>query len=227
MSILNIVPGQLTLADLRRVSRETGLQLQIDPSAHAEIDASAATVARVLAEGRTVYGINTGFGLLANTKIATDELELLQRSIVLSHAAGIGQPMEDSTVRLVMALKINSLARGFSGIRRQVIDALVTLFNRQIYPVIPQKGSVGASGDLAPLSHMSAVLIGEGEAFVDGKRVSGAEAMRAAGLEPITLAPKEGLALLNGTQASTAFALEGLFAAEDLYVSATVAGSLS
>jgi histidine ammonia-lyase len=227
MSILNIVPGQLTLADLRRVSRETGLQLQIDPSAHAEIDASAATVARVLAEGRTVYGINTGFGLLANTKIATDELELLQRSIVLSHAAGIGAPMEDSSVRLVMALKINSLARGFSGIRRQVIDALVALFNRQIYPVIPQKGSVGASGDLAPLSHMSAVLIGEGEAFVDGKRVSGAEAMRAAGLEPITLAPKEGLALLNGTQASTAFALEGLFAAEDLYVSATVAGSLS
>ncbi|UTH76002.1 histidine ammonia-lyase [Chromobacterium sp. IIBBL 290-4] len=227
MSILNIVPGQLTLADLRRVSRETGLQLQLDPSSHAAIDASAATVARVLSEGRTVYGINTGFGLLASTKIAPEELELLQRSIVLSHAAGIGAPMDDSTVRLVMALKINSLARGFSGIRRQVIEALVTLFNRQIYPVIPQKGSVGASGDLAPLSHMSAVLIGEGEAFVDGKRVSGAEAMRAAGLEPITLAPKEGLALLNGTQASSAFALEGLFAAEDLYVSATVAGSLS
>ncbi|QEL57122.1 histidine ammonia-lyase [Chromobacterium paludis] len=227
MSILNIVPGQLTLADLRRVSRETGLQLQLDPSSHAAIDASAATVARVLSEGRTVYGINTGFGLLASTKIAPEELELLQRSIVLSHAAGIGAPMDASTVRLVMALKINSLARGFSGIRRQVIEALVTLFNRQIYPVIPQKGSVGASGDLAPLSHMSAVLIGEGEAFVDGVRVPGAVAMRSAGLEPITLAPKEGLALLNGTQASTAFALEGLFAAEDLYVSATVAGSLS
>ncbi|MEO9385498.1 histidine ammonia-lyase [Chromobacterium phragmitis] len=227
MSILNIVPGQLTLADLRRVSRETGLQLQLDPSSHAAIDASAATVARVLSEGRTVYGINTGFGLLASTKIAPEELELLQRSIVLSHAAGIGAPMDASTVRLVMALKINSLARGFSGIRRQVIEALVTLFNRQIYPVIPQKGSVGASGDLAPLSHMSAVLIGEGEAFVDGVRVPGAVAMRSAGLEPITLAPKEGLALLNGTQASSAFALEGLFAAEDLYVSATVAGSLS
>ncbi|OHX12269.1 histidine ammonia-lyase [Chromobacterium sphagni] len=227
MSILNIVPGQLTLADLRRVSRETGLQLQLDASAHAGIDASAATVARVLAEGRTVYGINTGFGLLASTKIATDELELLQRSIVLSHAAGIGAPMEDSTVRLVMALKINSLSRGFSGIRRLVIDALITLFNRGIYPVIPQKGSVGASGDLAPLSHMSAVLIGEGEAFVDGVRVPGAVAMRSAGLTPITLAPKEGLALLNGTQASTAFALEGLFAAEDLFAAATVAGSLS
>jgi histidine ammonia-lyase len=223
MSILNIVPGQLTLADLRRVSRETGLKLQLDASCHAGIDASAATVARVLSEGRTAYGINTGFGLLANTRIAADELELLQRSIVLSHAAGIGAPMDDSTVRLVMALKINSLARGFSGIRRQVIEALVTLFNHGIYPVIPQKGSVGASGDLAPLSHMSAVLIGEGEAFVNGQRVHGREAMQAAGLEPITLAPKEGLALLNGTQASTAFALEGLFAAEDLFASAVVA----
>ncbi|KJV31830.1 histidine ammonia-lyase [Aquitalea magnusonii] len=227
MSILNIVPGQLTLADLRRVSRETSLKLQLDPSCHAGIDASAATVARVLSEGRTAYGINTGFGLLANTRIAPDELELLQRSIVLSHAAGIGAPMDDSTVRLVMALKINSLARGFSGIRRQVIEALVTLFNHGIYPVIPQKGSVGASGDLAPLSHMSAVLIGEGEAFVNGQRVHGREAMQAAGLEPITLAPKEGLALLNGTQASTAFALEGLFAAEDLFASAVVAGSMS
>ena len=227
MTTLNLIPGQLTLADLRRVSRETGLQLQLDPSAHAAIDASAATVARVLAENRTVYGINTGFGLLANTKIAPEELELLQRSIVLSHAAGIGAPMSDSTVRLVMALKINSLARGFSGIRRQVIEALITLFNQGIYPVIPQKGSVGASGDLAPLSHMSAVLIGEGEAFVDGVRVPGDVAMRTAGLEPITLAPKEGLALLNGTQASTAFALEGLFAAEDLFVAASVAGAMS
>ncbi|WP_293760657.1 histidine ammonia-lyase [uncultured Aquitalea sp.] len=227
MSVLNIVPGRLTLADLRRVSRETGLTLQLDPSCHAGIDASAATVARVLSEGRTAYGINTGFGLLANTRIAPEELELLQRSIVLSHAAGIGEPMSDATVRLVMALKINSLSRGFSGIRRLVIEALVTLFNKGIYPVIPQKGSVGASGDLAPLSHMSAVLIGEGEAFVAGQRVSGAEAMRAAGLEPITLAPKEGLALLNGTQASTAFALEGLFAAEDLFASAVVAGAMS
>ncbi len=225
--VLNIVPGTLSLAELRRVSRETGLQLQLDPSSHAAIDASAATVARVLSEGRTAYGINTGFGLLANTRIAPEELELLQRSIVLSHAAGIGAPMDESTVRLVMALKINSLARGFSGIRRLVIEALITLFNQRIYPVIPQKGSVGASGDLAPLSHMSAVLIGEGEAFVNGTRVPGAVAMRSAGLEPITLAPKEGLALLNGTQASTAFALEGLFAAEDLYASASVAGALS
>jgi len=227
MSTFNIKPGQLTLADLRKIARDESITLSLDASSHAGIDAAAATVARVLTEGRTVYGINTGFGLLASTKIATEELELLQRSIVLSHAAGIGKPMENGTVRLLMALKINSLARGFSGIRLSVIEALITLFNHQIYPVIPQKGSVGASGDLAPLSHMSAVLIGEGEAFVDGKRVTGAAAMQAAGLEPIVLAPKEGLALLNGTQASTAFALEGLFAAEDLFIAASVAGSLS
>ncbi|MBY0444664.1 MAG: aromatic amino acid lyase, partial [Burkholderiales bacterium] len=212
MSTFNIKPGHITLADLRMIARDESITLSLDASAHAGINAAAATVARVLTEGRTVYGINTGFGLLASTKIATEELELLQRSIVLSHAAGIGKPMENGTVRLLMALKINSLARGFSGIRLSVIEALITLFNHQIYPVIPQKGSVGASGDLAPLSHMSAVLIGEGEAFVDGKRVTGAVAMQAASLDPIVLAPKEGLALLNGTQASTAFALEGLFA---------------
>ncbi|MBI3145924.1 MAG: histidine ammonia-lyase [Pseudogulbenkiania sp.] len=227
MTTITITPGQLSLADLRRLARDESVMLSLDASAHAAIDASAATVARVLAENRTVYGINTGFGLLASTKIAPEELELLQRSIVLSHAAGIGEPMKTGTVRLVLALKINSLARGFSGIRRQVLEAMIALFNHRIYPVIPQKGSVGASGDLAPLAHMSAVLIGEGEAFVEGKRVHGREAMHAAGLEPITLAPKEGLALLNGTQASTAFALEGLFAAEDLYVAASVAGALS
>lgn len=224
---LTLIPGRLTLADLRRIARESSLTLALDASAHAAIDASAATVAQVLAEGRTVYGINTGFGLLANTKIANEELELLQRSIVLSHAAGIGEPMAVSTVRLTLALKINSLARGFSGIRRDVIEAMITLFNKGIYPVIPQKGSVGASGDLAPLAHMSAVLIGEGEALIDGVRVPGDVAMRSAGLAPLTLAPKEGLALLNGTQASTAFALEGLFAAEDLYIAASVAGALS
>src|SRR5262249_49127499 len=150
-----------------------------------------------------------------------DELELLQRSVVLSHAAGLGEPMADSTGRLILALKINSLARGFSGVRRQLIDTLVSLFNRRVYPVIPKKGSVGASGHLGPLAHLAAVLIGEGEATIEEsgvrsqgagrKRVSGREAMKAAGLEPLTLAPKEGLALLNGTQASTAFALEGLF----------------
>ena len=227
MSTLTLTPGKLTLADLRRINRGEILSLKLDPASYADIDASAATVNRVIEEDRVVYGVNTGFGLLANTRIAAGELELLQRSIVLSHAAGIGQPMSPSTVRLMLALKTNSLARGCSGVRRNVIDSLITLFNRHILPVVPEKGSVGASGDLAPLAHLCAVLIGEGEAFVDGKRVSGSEAMRAAGLELITLAPKEGLALLNGTQASTALALEGLFAAEDLYAAASVAGGLS
>ena len=142
------------------------------------------------------------------------------------HAAGVGRFMEASTVRLMMVLKINSLARGYSGIRCEVIDALVALLNAEIYPLIPVKGSVGASGDLAPLAHMSTVLLGEGEVLYKGKRLPGRKGLKAAGLEPFTLGPKEGLALLNGTQASTALALEGLFAAEDLFAAAMVSGSL-
>ncbi|MCP4788916.1 MAG: histidine ammonia-lyase, partial [Gammaproteobacteria bacterium] len=168
-----------------------------------------------------------GFGLLANTRIDAKDLQELQRSIVLSHAAGIGELMGDATVRLVMILKINSLARGYSGIRWQVIEALMILLNHEIYPCIPQKGSVGASGDLAPLAHMSAVLLGEGQARYQGEIISGQAALAIAGLAPVVLAPKEGLALLNGTQASTAFALQGLFAAEDLWASAVVCGALS
>ena len=212
MSELVLRPGRLTLTDLRRIAYDDSLLLKLDPTCYTDIDVSAATVTRVLSEGRTVYGINTGFGILANTRILTDELENLQKSLILSHAVGVGERMPDSTVRLTMALKINSLARGLSGVRRSVIDALIVLFNQRIYPCIPQKGSVGASGDLAPLSHMSAVLIGEGAASVRGEIVTGADALVIAGLSPMVLAPKEGLALLNGTQVSTAFALEALFA---------------
>jgi histidine ammonia-lyase len=181
----------------------------------------------VIADNKTVYGINTGFGLLANTRIAPDDLEVLQKSIVLSHAAGIGEFMDDETVRLMMVLKINSLSRGYSGIRLSVIQALIELVNAQVYPCVPKKGSVGASGDLAPLAHMSTILLGEGEARHNGRLITGMEALQIAGLDPITLAPKEGLALLNGTQASTALALEGLFQAEDLFASATVCGAMS
>ncbi|WP_028117800.1 histidine ammonia-lyase [Ferrimonas senticii] len=226
MNHINLIPGTLTLSQLRQISRAP-VSLTLDDSAIAAIEASCATVAKVLEEDRTVYGINTGFGLLANTRIAADELELLQRSIVLSHAAGIGQYMSDATVRLMMVLKINSLARGFSGLRLQVINMLITLLNAEIYPCVPEKGSVGASGDLAPLAHMSTLLLGEGFARHQGEVLPSAEALKLAGLTPIALAPKEGLALLNGTQASTAFALEGLFNSEDLYAAATVAGALS
>ncbi len=226
--MLNIVlkPGQLHLKQLRQISRSP-LKLSLDPAAVDAINESTKVVDQVIAEDRTVYGINTGFGLLANTRIAPEDLETLQRSIVLSHAAGIGKFMSNETVRLMMVLKINSLARGYSGIRLSVIEALIKLVNAEVYPCVPEKGSVGASGDLAPLAHMSTLLLGEGQARHNGKFLTGLEALRVAGLEPITLAPKEGLALLNGTQASTALALEGLFVAEDLYASATVCGAMS
>lgn len=223
---ITINPGNITLAELRQISRQQ-VSLSLDKSAIKGIHASSQVVNDVIADDRAVYGINTGFGLLANTRIATEDLDQLQRSIVLSHAAGIGALMNDATVKLLMVLKVNSLARGFSGIRLSVIEALIQLINKEVYPCIPQKGSVGASGDLAPLAHMSAVLIGEGKARYKGEIISGEAALAIAGLEPIALAPKEGLALLNGTQASTAFALEGLFYAEDLYASAVVCGSLS
>ncbi|ODS11290.1 histidine ammonia-lyase [Vibrio scophthalmi] len=226
--MLNLVlnPGHLSLSQLRQISRSP-VSLSLDNASFTDIEQSTQVVEQVIAQGRTVYGINTGFGLLANTRIEPQDLEILQKSIVLSHAAGIGQLMADETVRLMMVLKINSLARGYSGIRLSVIQALIELVNTQVYPCVPQKGSVGASGDLAPLAHMSTILLGEGQARHNGKIISGAEALNIAGLQPITLAPKEGLALLNGTQASTAFALEGLFAAEDLFASATVCGSMS
>jgi len=226
MESLVIRPGALTLAQLREVNRHA-VKVSLDPSCFKQIELAADAVANIINDDKTVYGINTGFGLLANTKIPPQELEILQRSIVLSHAAGIGAFMSESTVRLLMVLKINSLARGFSGIRLQVIQALVGLVNSDVYPAIPQKGSVGASGDLAPLAHMSAVLLGEGEALYKGQRISAKKALEIAGIEPVTLAPKEGLALLNGTQASTAFSLQGLFHAENSLKAATIIGAMS
>ncbi|ADN77965.1 histidine ammonia-lyase [Ferrimonas balearica DSM 9799] len=223
---LTLNPGQLSLPQLRAISRE-GVNLVLDEAAYPAIDASAAAVAQVIERDQVVYGINTGFGLLANTRIAKDDLELLQRSIVLSHAAGTGEPMNDATVRLMMVLKINSLARGFSGIRREVIDALIALVNAGVYPIVPEKGSVGASGDLAPLSHMVLPLLGEGEVRYHGQVIKATDGLAKAGLKPMTLAAKEGLALLNGTQASTALALEGLFHAEDLWAGGSVVGAIS
>src|SRR6056297_697379 len=226
MNTLEITPRDLTLEELRRVSAGP-VEITIDAACRDAMARSAATVARVLGEGRTVYGVNTGFGRLANTKIPPDALETLQRSIVLSHAAGVGEFMAPHTVRLLMVLKIKSLARGYSGVRPELVDRLVALVNAGVYPAIPKKGSVGASGDLAPLAHMSTVLLGEGEAFVDGERVSADAALRHAGIEAAPLAPKEGLALLNGTQASTAYGLEGLFHAENALCTALLVGAMS
>jgi len=223
---LELKPGLLNLQQLRRIQAEP-VQLSLSPDCLGKIEAATATVREVIAQGRVVYGVNTGFGLLANTHIPDEDLKQLQRSIVLSHAAGVGDLMSEATVRLLMVLKINSLARGYSGIRLKVIEALIKLVNAQVYPCIPQKGSVGASGDLAPLAHMSTVLLGEGEVLYRGEKISGKEGLDIADLKPCTLGPKEGLALLNGTQASTAFALQGLFAAEDMFAAAIVTGSLS
>ncbi|EDQ01335.1 histidine ammonia-lyase [Shewanella benthica] len=226
MSHLVLTPGTLTLAQIRDISRGK-VTLELAQSAIAGINISSGIVQQILDEDRTVYGINTGFGLLANTKIAAEDLQLLQRSIVLSHAAGVGKYMQDATVRLMMVLKINSLSRGFSGIRLEVINFLIALVNAEVYPCVPEKGSVGASGDLAPLSHMSLSILGEGEMSHKGEIITAKEGLKIAGLKPIELAAKEGLALLNGTQASTAMALEGLFNAEDLFAASSVIGAMS
>jgi histidine ammonia-lyase len=221
-----LTPGQLELNTLRKIN-QSAVDLTLATESVTQIAASAQTVQDVINEQRTVYGINTGFGLLANTKIANDELELLQRSIVLSHAAGIGELMDDSTVRLMITLKVNSLSRGYSGIRLAVIEFFIQLLRNEVYPCVPKKGSVGASGDLAPLAHMCLPLLGEGKMRYQGELISAEQGLKIAGLEPLTLAAKEGLALLNGTQASTAFALQGLFRAEDLYAQSCVIGSIS
>ena len=223
---INLVPGAVTLAELRRI-HAGGVTLQLDSSALAGMQAAQSVVQRIVDEDQVVYGINTGFGKLASTKIAHDRLAELQRNLVLSHSVGTGEALPDGVVRLILATKAVSLARGHSGIRPAIVDALLALANANVLPVIPAKGSVGASGDLAPLAHLSCVLIGEGQAKVDGKVVSGADAMRAIGLTPFVLGPKEGLALLNGTQVSTALALAGLFGAENLLAAGLVAGCLS
>jgi histidine ammonia-lyase len=226
MKTFNVVPGQLGLADLRGLWSAPHA-LALDSAARPGVDAAAETVDRVIASGRTVYGVNTGFGLLARTRIDATRLAELQRALVLSHSAGTGPLCDDAVVRLVIALKAASLARGHSGVRWGVIEALVAMANAGIVPCIPTQGSVGASGDLAPLAHLSAALIGEGEAMIDGVIMPAREALDRCGIPPIVLRPKEGLALLNGTQVSTALALSGLFAAERVLAGAFVAGSMS
>jgi len=224
--VKRLVPGALTLAELREFSR-TPQPVELDNAARERLAAGAKAVQRIVAKGEPVYGINTGFGKLAQTHIPDDQLELLQRNLVLSHSVGVGALLADDAVRLTMLLKIASLARGYSGVRAEVVDALSKLLAARVYPCIPSKGSVGASGDLAPLAHMSAVLLGLGEVRHEGRTLPAAEGLRIAGLAPLRLGPKEGLALLNGTQVSTALALRGLFAAENLFAAAVVAGAMS
>lgn len=221
-----LTPGHVTLADLREIYHGT-VSLVLDTQATAAVERARQTVEAIVNHGDVVYGINTGFGKLAQTTIASDHLAELQRNLVLSHSVGLGNPLPDNVVRLVMASKVISLARGHSGVRLQVIDNLLKLFNAGVMPVIPEKGSVGASGDLAPLAHLSLMLLGEGNVRVNGEEIPASQGLKLAGVEALVLGPKEGLALLNGTQVSTALALRGLFEGEKIFAAGLVAGALS
>jgi histidine ammonia-lyase len=222
---LVIAPGRVTLDDLAQVL--AGRSVVLDDSFWPRVEAASHIVAKAARANVPAYGINTGFGKLASTRIASDQTATLQRNLIVSHCCGVGAPTPQPIVRLVMALKIISLGRGASGVRREIIAQLQAMLARDVCPLVPQQGSVGASGDLAPLAHMTAVMIGEGQAIVDGESVPGREALAAAGLAPLTLGPKEGLALINGTQFSTAYAVASLLRAHRLACAALVTGALS
>jgi histidine ammonia-lyase len=223
---LRLVPGRLALGDLQAI-RAGSVRIDIDPSAQPAIAASAAVVERAAAGAAPVYGVNTGFGKLASTRIGEDELDTLQLNLIRSHSVGVGEPLSPAVVRLMLALKAASLARGYSGVRPAVIDALLKVHNAGLVPYVPGQGSVGASGDLAPLAHMTLALIGEGEMLIDGRRAPAAPLLREAGIAPLKLAAKEGLALINGTQTSTALALDALLAFEPVLEAALVTGALT
>jgi len=216
----------LTLDDLQRL-HAGGTPLAIDAAARARVRASAAVVQRAAAGDAPVYGVNTGFGKLAGTRIDAGDLALLQLNLIRSHSVGVGAPLAAAVLRLVLALKAASLARGHSGVREEVVDTIVAVHNAGLVPFVPSQGSVGASGDLAPLAHLTLALIGEGEFWRDGERVPAARALQQAGLLPLVLEAKEGLALINGTQVSTALALHALFSFEPVLEAALVVGALT
>jgi histidine ammonia-lyase len=211
---------------LRRIY-ERPVALELRAKDRARIAAARTLADEIATLGDAAYGINTGFGLLAQTRIPAEQIELLQRNLLLSHAAGVGEALPDPVVRLILALKINALARGYSGTSTGLIDALLALLRHEVYPLIPAKGSVGASGDLAPLAHLGAVLLGIGRVRVQGRILPASEGLKLAGLTASKLCAKEGLALINGTQVSTALALAGLFGAENVLAGAVVAGAIS
>jgi histidine ammonia-lyase len=220
-----LTPGAVPLATWAAIAR--GAVPRLDEAAVPAIRAAEAAVAAIVAKGAPVYGINTGFGKLASVRIAEADLALLQRNLVVSHAAGVGAPLDPRIVRLMMALKLANLGRGASGVRLETARLMEAMLAREVLPIVPARGSVGASGDLAPLAHMTAAMIGVGEATFRGERMPAGDALARAGLAPIALGPKEGLALLNGTQFSTANALFALFSTERLYRVGLVSGALT
>ncbi len=223
---LVLTPGSVPLKTLETLYW-TGEPARLDRSFDAGIEKAARRIAEIAAGNAPVYGINTGFGKLASIKIEAADVATLQRNLILSHCCGVGAPLPDDVVRLIMALKLISLGRGASGVRLELVRLIEAMLEQGVLPVIPEKGSVGASGDLAPLAHLAAVMMGEGEAVFQGARLPGREALERAGLEPVVLAAKEGLALINGTQASTALALAGLFRAHRAAQAALITGALS
>ncbi len=223
---LSLSPGQVQLADLYRIYRES-IQITLDRQCRQRVDA-ATTIVRQACDGEpAVYGINTGFGKLASTRIPGDQTELLQRNLILSHCCGVGEPLAEKVVRLVMALKMTSLGRGASGVRWQILEHLETFLNLNLIPIVPSQGSVGASGDLAPLAHITAAIIGEGRVYFQGQNMPASKALKIANLDPIVLGPKEGLGMINGTQVSTALALAGLFDAWTMAQTALISGAMS
>ena len=223
---LHCSASQLTLAQLETIYRSS-VSLQLDDACKEDVDKAAAIVARAAAGEAAVYGINTGFGKLASTRIDHADTETLQRNLILSHCCGVGDALSPAVVRLIMVLKINSLARGASGVRWSVIERLIEMLNRGLLPVVPGQGSVGASGDLAPLAHLTAAMIGEGKINDNGKEVPAMEALQRAGLTPIVLGAKEGLGMINGTQVSTALSLAGLFDSWHLMNTALITGAMA
>src|SRR5436190_8223097 len=222
---LTLNPTAIDLAALRQLWQ--GAPARLDDASLDRISASAASVERIVAGGETVYGVNTGFGLLANTRIPPERLAELQRNLILSHSCGLGDALPRHVVRLMIVLKLLGLGRGYSGVRPLVIDALASLLDRDAMPLIPAQGSVGASGDLAPLAHLIAAMMGEGRIDVAGTILAAKAALDQLGMKPLELGPKEGLALINGTQASTAIALDALFMGERVFGAALAAGALS
>jgi histidine ammonia-lyase len=223
--MLALDPTNVDIATLRQLW--SGTDARLDDESMRRVSTAAASVDRIVAGGETVYGVNTGFGLLANTRIPDDRLAELQTNLILSHSAGLGDPLPRHVTRLMIVLKLLGLGRGHSGVRPLVIEALQGLLDKDAMPVIPAQGSVGASGDLAPLAHLIAALMGHGSIDVAGDVMSAAAALQKLGMEPLQLGPKEGLALINGTQASTAIALDALFTGERVFAAAIAAGALS
>ncbi len=226
MTSLSLTPGSVTLNDLAQIYTDES-PVRLDPSCHPAMQSAQVSILAAATGDDAVYGVNTGFGKLASVKIAPQDTATLQRNLILSHCCGVGAPMPRRLARLMMALKLISLGRGASGVRLDVVHLIEGMLQKGVTPVVPCKGSVGASGDLAPLAHMAAVMMGHGDAEYDGKTLPGGDALAAAGLSPVELGPKEGLALINGTQFSTAYALGGLFDAWRAAQSALVTSALT